>query len=50
MNDVESYIDSLSEEQARDLLVRLVNSLQLAEDEGVFGNESWEGFLEIEVQ
>lgn len=42
-------VDNMSEEQVRDLLSRLVESLDLAEDEGVFGNESWLGFLEIEV-
>lgn len=41
-------LDNMSEEQVRDLLRRLVESLELAEDEGAFGRDSWEGFLEIE--
>lgn len=45
----EEDIDNLSEEQVRDLLRRIVISLQLAEESGAFGSDSWEGFLEIEV-
>lgn len=45
----EEDIDAMSEEEVRDLAKRLVISLQLAEDEGAFGNDSWHGFLEIEV-
>lgn len=46
---VEDDIDSMSEEQVRDFARRLITSLRLAEDDGVFGNDSWEGYLEIEV-
>lgn len=42
-------IDTMSDEQVRDLLRRVVESLALAEDDGVFGNDSWHGYLEIEV-
>lgn len=42
-------LDTMSEEHVRDLARRLIESLQLAEDEGAFGSESWHGFLEIEV-
>lgn len=42
-------IDTLNEEQVRELLARLIESLELAEDDGVFGSDSWHGFLEIEV-
>lgn len=45
----EDDLDSMSEEQVRDLARRMIVSLQLAEDEGAFGSDSWEGFLEIEV-
>lgn len=41
-------LDDLSEEQARDLLRRIVESLNLAQEDGVFGNDSWQGYLEIE--
>lgn len=41
-------IDTLSNEQARDLLRRIVESLELAEEDGVFGKDSWQGYLEIE--
>lgn len=42
-------LDNMSEEQVRDLARRLIESLELAEDDGAFGRDSWEGFLEIEV-
>ncbi len=42
-------VDSMNEEEARDLLKRIIDSLDLAQDEGAFGLESWQGFLEIEV-
>jgi hypothetical protein len=41
-------IDDMSEEQVRDFLRRLVESLNLAEEDGVFGKDSWQGYLEIE--
>lgn len=41
-------LDDLSEEQARDLLRRIVESLEMAEEDGVFGKDSWMGYLEIE--
>lgn len=47
MNKVD--VDKYTDDEARDLLRRIVESLDLAEDEGAFGNESWVGFLEIEV-
>lgn len=43
-------LDSLTDEESRDLLRRIVDSLNLAEDEGAFGNESWHGFLEIDIE
>lgn len=43
-------LDGLSDEESRDLLRRIVDSLELAEDEGAFGNESWHGFLEIDIE
>lgn len=45
----EEDLDTMSEEEVRDLAKRLITSLQLAEDEGAFGNDSWHGFLEIEI-
>lgn len=45
----EEDIDGMSEEEVRDFAKRIVVSLQLAEDEGAFGADSWHGFLEIEV-
>lgn len=45
----EEDIDTLSEEEVRDLLRRMIVSLKLAEESGAFGSDSWEGFLEIEV-
>lgn len=48
MERPEDIIDNLSEEQVRDLARRLIESLQLAEEEGAFGSDSWQGFLEIE--
>lgn len=42
-------LDTLSDEQVRDLLRRIVESLELAEEDGVFGKDSWQGYLEIEV-
>lgn len=42
-------IDSLSETQVRDILATIIERLELAEDDGVFGNDSWQGFLDIEV-
>lgn len=41
-------IDDMSEDQVRNLLYRIVNSLELAENDGVFGTDSWQGYLEIE--
>lgn len=50
MNEISvNSIDDMSEEQVRDFAKRLVEALELAEDEGVFGRDSWYGFLEIEV-
>lgn len=43
-------IDAWSEEQVRDFAKKVVSSLQMAQDEGVFGADSWLGFLEIEVE
>lgn len=45
----ETYVDSLSNDEVRELLEKLIESLQLAEDDGVFGSDSWHGFLDIEV-
>lgn len=45
----ENDIDSMGEEEVRDMLRRLIVSLNLAEESGAFGSDSWEGFLEIEV-
>jgi hypothetical protein len=45
----ENDIDDMSEEQVRDLLRRIVESLNLAQEDGVFGKESWQGYLEIEI-
>lgn len=42
-------LEALSEEEARDLLRRIVEALELAEEDGIFGKDSWQGFLEIEV-
>lgn len=42
-------LDNMSEDQVRDFARRVIESLELAEDEGAFGRDSWEGFLEIEV-
>jgi len=42
-------IDNMEDEEVRELLRKIVTSLNLAEDEGAFGVESWRGFLEIEV-
>lgn len=42
-------VDNMSEEQVRDLAKRLIESLELAQQSGAFGSDSWEGFLEIEV-
>lgn len=44
----EEELDTLTEEEARDMLRRIVLSLNLAQDDGVFGKESWQGYLEIE--
>lgn len=45
----DDLVDGMSEEELRDFTKRLLVSLELAEDDGVFGTESWHGFLEIEV-
>jgi hypothetical protein len=45
----ENDIDDMSEEQVRDLLRKIVESLNLAQEDGVFGKESWQGYLEIEI-
>lgn len=42
-------INGLSEEEVRDLLRRIIESLELAEEDGVFGRDSWQGYLEVEV-
>lgn len=50
MNRIEvEDVDGMSEEQVRDLLIRMIESLELAEEQGSFGPDSWQGFLEIEV-
>lgn len=41
-------IDGLSETQVRDLLGKIIERLELAEADGVFGKDSWQGFLDIE--
>lgn len=41
-------LDNMSEDQVRDLARRLIESLELAQESGAFGSDSWEGFLEIE--
>lgn len=46
----DDIVDDLSEEELRDFTKRLIESLELAENEGIFGKESWHGFLEIEVE
>lgn len=43
-------VDSMSDIQARDLLKTLIDRLEMAEAEGVFGKDSWHGFLEIEFE
>lgn len=45
----EDDLDSMSEEQVRDLARRIIVSLKLAEESGAFGSDSWEGFLEVEI-
>lgn len=42
-------LDSMSEEQVRDLARKLIESLELAQESGAFSSDSWEGFLEIEA-
>lgn len=42
-------LDSMSEEEVRDLARKLIDSLELAQESGAFGSDSWMGFLEIEV-
>lgn len=42
-------LDGMSDEQVRDLARRMIDALKLAEEDGIFGADSWEGFLEIEV-
>jgi CRISPR/Cas system CSM-associated protein Csm4 (group 5 of RAMP superfamily) len=42
-------LNDMSEEQVRDIARRIIDALELAEDDGIFGSDSWEGFLEIEV-
>jgi hypothetical protein len=41
-------VDDLDEDQVRLLLKTLIERLHLAQEDGVFGNESWTGYLEIE--
>lgn len=41
-------IDDMSEDQVRNLLVKIVERLEEAENDGIFGNDSWQGYLEIE--
>lgn len=47
MIDVDT-IETLSDYEARNLLRDVIESLELAEQEGLFGNESWQGALQIE--
>ena len=50
MNQITEFdVENMSEEQVRDFARRLVIALDLAEDDGMFGKDSWEGYLEIEV-
>lgn len=41
-------VDSMNELQVRDLLTKIIERLELAEDDGVFGKDSWQGYLDIE--
>lgn len=41
-------VDDYSDLEVRDLLRRIIESLELAQEDGAFGNDSWQGFLEIE--
>lgn len=41
-------VDFMTDDQVRSLLHRIIESLELAEEEGAFGSDSWQGFLEIE--
>lgn len=43
-------IDEMNELQVRDFAKQLIDSLELAQNEGIFGTESWHGFLQIEVE
>lgn len=46
---IETDTDNMSDEQVRDLLNKIIERLELAEEDGIFGSDSWQGFLEIEV-
>lgn len=43
-------VDDMSEQQVRKFAKDLIESLEMAENEGVFGTDSWHGFLQIEVE
>lgn len=43
-------VDAMSDEQVRAFAKQMIDSLEMAENEGVFGNDSWHGFLQIEVE
>lgn len=50
MNSISIFdIDEMNEEQVRDFARRVVEALKLAQEDGIFGSDSWEGYLEIEV-
>lgn len=49
MRITERDIDRMTEDQLRDFAIKLVEALLLAEEDGVFGKDSWEGYLDIEV-
>lgn len=41
-------IDDMTEDQLRNFVFKLITALELAEEDGVFGSDSWQGYLEIE--
>jgi CRISPR/Cas system CSM-associated protein Csm4 (group 5 of RAMP superfamily) len=45
----EFELDEMSETQVREFARRLIEALRLAQEDGIFGSDSWEGFLDIEV-
>lgn len=43
-------VDDMSDGQVRLFAKQLIESLEMAENEGIFGNDSWHGFLQIEIE